>query len=143
MGLLTKPKEHFWHTIEGVRFRIRNLTGPEQAEMFDHAEMVGGRVKQSTGSAMVAAVKRCLSRWDGLCEDDGTPVPFVNDDTKLDRLSPAVIGELFAEIYNASNLSEEDAGNSSSPTSSGVGDADMDPDAPTEPTDVDTGDATE
>lgn len=143
MQLLISPKRTFWHEIDGVRFKLRTLTGGECAEMSDFMEWdESGDVNPKAGSLARRVAQIGLVGWDGLIDEDGSPLPFDNGKRKLDRLHFSVIIALFSRIWSTTGLGEETAGNSSSPTTSRVGDADTEADAQTTPNDESDTDAT-
>lgn len=102
---------------EGVRYKIRPLTGAQRLTM-SQALWQAGNSTAVDATIQVDAVKAALLEWDGVYDADGAPLRLDQDTIEL--LGDAELASLFARVYELSVLNtspdpaEDDAGNSES-----------------------------
>ena len=88
-----------------ARFKVRGLTGSQQAEVSPEIELLDNEDVKISGRAMFLLLKFGLTDWEGL-EDDGGPVRFgkntkVNQDLLPYPLQIELAGRIFELTYPA------------------------------------------
>ncbi len=101
-----------WYTPAGevgddapARFKVRGLSGSQQAEVSPEIELTAAEEVKISGRAMFLLLKYGLVDWEGL-EDEGGPVRFgkntkVNQDLLPYPLQIELAGRIFELTYPA------------------------------------------
>jgi hypothetical protein len=94
-------------------FKVRGLTGSQQAEIMPDMELTPDGDAKITGRAMFLIIKYGLVDWDGIDDDNG-PIRFSkNSKLNQDRLPYTVQAEIAGEIFELTAVDDSNKKKSS------------------------------